>query len=101
MTLTGRSCHRLRPSPVGRSLDGERARRSGTNRVLCLLLGLGLVCLLLAEAAWAQPIPEFLGTYAVVNGKLFELKRHPQSGHEGIAIGGLDVYTSLSGISLP
>jgi len=69
------------------------------------LTSLGLVYMALAcclaPPACADPVPEFLGVYAVVDGRLVELKAHPQSGYMGIEVLGASVLDGLSGISLP
>lgn len=47
-------------------------------------------------------LPDYLGVFAISNGKLIELKKHPQSLGVGMGgIGGMDLLRSLSGIQFP
>lgn len=48
-------------------------------------------------ASLADPIPEYLGVYALTNGKLVELSPHPQSGMSGIEVMGAGIWRGLSG----
>jgi len=80
-------------------MNTKRLYSSLTLCIVLLLFG-HTVCF---GAPQKTQLPDYLGVFAVSNGKLIELQKHPQSLSAviGGGIGGMDILKSLSGIQFP